>query len=74
MEDNKINIEKEHLYKLLREFKDGKIGINKAKNEILLIFSASGSVCCNAELINFNTYGYDECSECGKTYTQQNSH
>jgi hypothetical protein len=31
----------------------------------------SGSVCCGAELIQFKTYGYDECSECGKTYRQQ---
>ena len=28
------------------------------------------SVCCGAELIKFNTYGYDECIECGKTYKQ----
>lgn len=31
----------------------------------------SGSVCCGAELIKFNTYGYDECADCGKTYRQQ---
>ena len=28
------------------------------------------SVCCDAELIKFKTYGYDECGECGKTYKQ----
>ena len=28
------------------------------------------SVCCNADLIKFKTYGYNECSECGKTYRQ----
>jgi len=28
------------------------------------------SVCCDAELIKFKTYGYDECVECGKTYKQ----
>lgn len=29
-----------------------------------------GSVCCHKPLIKFNTYGYYECSECGKTYRQ----
>jgi hypothetical protein len=28
------------------------------------------SVCCDAELIKFKTYGYDECIECNKTYKQ----
>ena len=26
------------------------------------------SVCCGGKLIEFKTYGYNECSECGKTY------
>lgn len=29
------------------------------------------SVCCDGELIRFDTYGYNECLECGKTYKQQ---
>lgn len=28
------------------------------------------STCCHAELIHFDNYGYNECSECGKTYRQ----
>ena len=26
------------------------------------------SVCCGRKLIEFKTFGYNECSECGKTY------
>jgi len=26
------------------------------------------SVCCDGKLIEFKTYGYNECLECGKTY------
>lgn len=29
------------------------------------------SPCCGSELINFRTYGYNECVECGKTYRQK---
>lgn len=28
------------------------------------------SVCCGEKLIEFKTYGYNECPECGKTYKQ----
>ena len=43
----------------------------EAMNQVLRQPPVSGSVCCGAELIQFKTYGYDECSECGKTYRQQ---
>ena len=48
-----------------------KKSILDAINEALRQPPVSGSVCCGAELIQFKTYGYDECSECGKTYRQQ---
>lgn len=28
------------------------------------------SVCCDSELIKFNTYGYNECVICAKTFKQ----
>ena len=51
----------------------GEIMLGFAKEREKIISSnplVSGSVCCHSTLIKFKTYGYDECSECGKTYKQ----
>jgi hypothetical protein len=61
----------ETLKKTLKDLEQGKISADHAEVVILRLFIVSGSVCCNADLIKFDTYGYDECSECGKTYRQQ---
>jgi len=61
----------EELYKLLREFKYGKIGINKAKDEILLLFSVSGrseQVCPCGKLIK--RYRPTPCPTNGITYCE----
>jgi len=64
-------MEKKEIIRIIKKYRDTEY-INVAADEILRLFIVSGSVCCNADLIKFDTYGYDECSECGKTYRQQN--
>lgn len=61
---------KEEIIRIIKKYRDTEY-LNAAADEILRLFSVSGSVCCNADLIKFDTYGYDECSKCGKTYRQQ---
>jgi len=61
---------KEEIIRIIKKYRDTEY-INVAADEILRLFIVCGSVCCNAELIKFDTYGYDECSECGNTYRQQ---
>jgi len=52
------------------EFKERLSNIEAALSFISSNPLVSGSVCCHSTLIKFKTYGYDECSECGKTYKQ----
>ncbi len=69
--DNNRSMEKkEEIIRIIKKYRDTEY-LNVAADEILRLFSVSGSVCCNADLIKFNTYGYVECSECGKTYRKQ---
>lgn len=52
------------------ELKDRISNLEAALNFISSNPLVGGSVCCHSTLIKFKTYGYDECSECGKTYKQ----
>ncbi len=50
------------------ELKERLSNIEAALNFISTNPLVGGSVCCHATIIKFKTYGYDECSECGKIY------
>ena len=61
--DRMVEIHKENPnYDYMLRFRDILKSLRKA--------DVKRSVCCDAELIKFDTYGYDECVECGKTYRQ----
>ena len=62
-------VEKDKLIEMLIEANNVINRLTEVKN--LRIADVGGSVCCHKPLIEFKTYGYDECSECGKTYRKQ---
>ena len=61
---------KEEILDIAKKLYHNHLTPETATNLLLDLFAVSSSVCCGEKLIEFKTYGYNECPECGKTYKQ----